>query len=135
VHLRRALLLFALVLGLTAVAASIAPAPRSDRQVQPAPPPASDAGAAGQVALTLKPPAPGRPVPVRRVAPGSLLSLTVAAGEPGQVLLPALGRTATVTASTPARFPLLAPSAGRYSVTFAPVDGPPRQLGTIVITG
>lgn len=132
-HLRRALLLFALVLGLTAVAASIAPPPPSERggEVEPPPPPPPDAGEE-PVELRFRPPAAGARPKSRRVEPGVPLSVEVAVREPGEVAIPRLGRSDYATPLAPARFDLLAPQPGRYEVTFAPLDAPPEPLGVIV---
>ncbi|HEX8117693.1 MAG TPA: hypothetical protein VF521_10520, partial [Pyrinomonadaceae bacterium] len=77
-HLRRALLLFALVLGLTALAASIAPAPKRDDA--PTVPPTGGAGpAAEDEALTFRaPPRRKAGASVRRVVPGSHVTVAVA---------------------------------------------------------
>jgi hypothetical protein len=127
VHFRRAILLFALVLGLTALAAAVSPS--------------RDAG----VPLTGPPPAvaPSRPLaravafpprPTVRVArAGEHLVLSVASAEGGVITIPQLGRTASVSPDTPALFDLLAPPPGRYDVLFAasPLDEP-RLAGTLV---
>jgi hypothetical protein len=132
VHLRRALLLFALVLGLTGLAASIAPPPeREKEQVEPPPAPSPQA-AREQRTLTFRAPAKGRRPPERRVRPETRILVEVAAREPGQASLPALGRIENVTDLVPARFELLAPPRGRYDVLFEPTDGTPARIGTLV---
>jgi hypothetical protein len=130
--LRRAILLFALVLGLTALAAAVSPSSKS--------------GSAGPT------PAPGtRPAPVlprtvafqsresglpqiRRALTGEHLLLTVSSSEGGLVTIPRLGRTDSVTPAAPARFDLLGPQAGRYDVLLQLGGGPsePRRVGTLV---
>jgi hypothetical protein len=133
-HLRRALLLFALVLGMTAVAASVAPAPRSPDDssspastapTRPGPPEAA-------LALSFRVPPKGRTAPSRRVAPGAHVVIAVTASRPGQVQIPALGRTETVTPATPARFDLIAPPPGRYDIGFKPSLGELERVGTLV---
>src|SRR5687767_2188958 len=91
-HLRRALLLFALVLGLTGLAASIAPPPQRDKDapVEPPPAPAPEA-ALDQRRLLFRAPVRDRPV-VRRARPDTRVLVEVAVRRPGQVSLPALGR-------------------------------------------
>jgi hypothetical protein len=131
VHLRRALLLFALVLGLTALAASIAPAPHRDEAPLP-PAPAPSRAAAADASITFRAPTAKRRPPRRRVALGSHLTVAVAATRPGQADIPRLGLTASVTASAPAQFDLLVPDAGRYDVLFTPTDGAPARVGTLV---
>lgn len=132
-HLRRALLLFALVLGLTGLAASIAPPPEVGKEKAVAPPPAPSPQAA-EDELTLKFTAPakgGKPL-VRRVEPDSRILVEVEARKPGQASLPALGRIDDATEFAPARFQLLAPEPGRYDVLFEPTGGTPVRVGTLV---
>jgi hypothetical protein len=134
VHLRRALLLFALVLGMTAIAASIAPPPTENRDEtsQPAPQ-ASPPGATREARAPFRHP-PGRKRPVRRVEPGVPLVVTVSADETGQASIPLLGRVASLTPEDPARIDLLAPDSGSYDVQFTPVEGgEARRLGRIVV--
>src|SRR5919199_3508610 len=108
VHVRRALLLFALVLGLTALAASVAPAPRqggSDTVPGARRPPA--AGAAQQpIEVAFRAGDTPRGAPARRVSAGAPVVVVVASGGPGQVTIPRLGRVASVTPRAPARFDL-----------------------------
>ena len=133
-HLRRALLLFALVLGLTALAASIAPPPRSDPEPAPPPPaPQAGEGTAGETAtLSFRaPPARGK-LPERKVATDDHVIVEVSAAEPGQATIPRLGRTASVTETVPARFNVLAPPPGSYDVMFEAVGQESRRIGSIV---
>jgi hypothetical protein len=135
VHLRRALLLFALVLGLTALAASIAPAPRDrarqDTVTRPAPPPVPADVGERELTFQYPPPAKGGP-PGRRVKASEHVVVVLAADAPGQAQIPALGRTASVTASAPARIDVLAPPAGRYDVLFTNTAGESARVGAIV---
>jgi hypothetical protein len=131
VHVRRALLLFALVLGLTALATAIAPAPkREDAPVPTTPTPARPA--AEDASFTFRAPTGNRRPPVRRVTPGSHVTLAVAAADAGQVEIPRLGLNASVTANAPARFDLIAPGPGRYDVLFTPTVGDAGRVGTLV---
>ncbi len=132
-HLRRALLLFALVLGMTALAASIAPPPPEQEAAPTGPattvPTTADSE---EMQLAFKFPVGRRAPPTRRVEPDTPLIVTVSSDEPGQVSIPKLGRTTSVTPNDPARFSLLAPDPGRYEVTLTPtVGGEPHRLGTI----
>jgi hypothetical protein len=135
VHLRRALLLFALVLGLTALAATIAPAPRNRQDTTPqAQQPASTAPVdAGERELSFQFPLPakGGP-PARRVTPDEHVLVVVAVDAPGQVQIPALGRTVSVTATSPGQLDVLAPPVGRYDVLFTNTAGESTRVGTIV---
>jgi hypothetical protein len=131
VHLRRAILLFALVLGLTALAAGVSPS-RDTGGVPAAsaptpPPPKPDARI---VELSAGP--AGRPALLRARA-GENLVLMVSSPAGGLVTIPALGRTATVSPATAARFDLLAPAQGRYDVLFEASGGQERRrVGTLV---
>jgi len=131
-HLRRALLLFALVLGLTGLAASIAPPPEQgkDEHVE-APPAPSPQAAREQRTLTYRAPVRDKPVE-RRERPDARILVEVRARRPGQASIPALGRVENVTDLAPARFELLAPAPGRYDVLFEPTDGAPERVGTLV---
>jgi hypothetical protein len=132
VHLRRAILLFALVLGLTALAAAVSPSRETEL------PPVTPA-AATPAADVLPREIPfearesGRP-PVRHARAGDHVVVTVASTEGGLVTIPRLGRTASVSAGDPARFDLLAPAAGSYDVMIelsaAPTE--PHRVGTLV---
>jgi hypothetical protein len=136
VHLRRALLLFALVLGLTALAATIAPSPRDRQDTTPQaqqPAPTTTPVEAGERELSFQFPTPAKGgAPDRRVTPDEHVVVVVAVDAPGQVQIPALGRTVSVTATSPAELDLLAPPAGRYDVLFTNTVGESTRVGTIV---
>ena len=93
-QIRRVLLLFALVLGLSALVASIAPAPDDETEEPPAtavePPPAT---APEPVAPPLKVSAKGSggPAPTRHVSVGAGFTLQVSVPEPGDVILDGIG--------------------------------------------
>jgi hypothetical protein len=118
-------------MGLTALAASIAPAPRRD---SPTPPPASPAppSAVEEASLTFRAPAAKGARARRHVEPGTHVLVVVAARRPGQADIPRLGLTGTVTAHAPALFDLVAPDEGRYRVVFTPTAGSPARVGTLV---
>jgi hypothetical protein len=127
VHVRRAILLFALVLGLAALAAAISP---SRQPAAPAltPPPAT-AGAGAQRQLTFS--VGGKRV--RRARAGEHLLVSVASEAGGIATIPRLGLTAAIAPTAPAQFDLLAPSPGRYDVLVSASDGSrPRRVGTLV---
>ncbi len=127
-HLRRALLLFAMVLGFAALAATIAQAPRRDskgRQTTSAPLPQAVTGPE-QVRLS----GTGKPRTVR-VRAGAAAALVVSVPEPGQVELEGLDLLAAAEPSTPATFPLRV-DPGRYPVLFTPAgSGDVRTVGTV----
>jgi hypothetical protein len=136
VHLRRALLLFALVLGLTALAATIAPSPR-DRQdttpqaQQPAPSTTPIDAGVRELSFQYPLPAKGGP-PDRRVTPDEHVLVVVAVDAAGQVQIPVLGRTVSVTDTSPGQLDLLAPPVGSYDVLFTNTAGESTRVGTIV---
>jgi hypothetical protein len=143
VHLRRALLLFAIVLGLAAVAASVSRPGEESPPTAPTAPQAPETGRAPTVApgtdtvgeplaeLTFLAGAGNR----RRLQAGRPATLFVEVGEPGQVDLPDLGLTATAEPFTPARFEVLISQPGRYPILFTPASGDEqRRIGTLVVT-
>ena len=127
-HLRRAVLLFAIVLGLAALAASIS-RPRDQQSQEPATPSAPTAT-----------PAPERPEPVRatftaggkretrRVDAGQPTQLVVKTREPGQVDIEDLGLTASAEPLTPARFDVLSSDPARHEVRFIPAASSRSEL-------
>ncbi|MBA3261165.1 MAG: hypothetical protein H0T69_01550 [Thermoleophilaceae bacterium] len=143
-HLRRALLLFAIVLGLAAIAASVSrPRDASDRsdQIQSAPtttdsgqaPTASPApdGAPETVELTF---VAGDPHP-QRIQAGQAATVLVEVEEAGQVEIEGLGMSAVAEPLTPGRFEILTPTIGRHPITFTPAAGVEerRRAGTLVV--
>jgi hypothetical protein len=127
------MLLFALVLGLTALAASVSPTHQKSGEVVPP--------SGSPVAPPQNPPFRTVPfvsgtgaTPITRTARiGEHLLVSVRSTQGGLVTIPRLGRAASVGAATPATFDLLAPGAGRYDVLFSAggVDEPQR-VGTLV---
>ncbi len=141
-ELRRALLLFAIVLGLAAIAASISRPSSQDETdtAATAPPRGRSTPTAGPA------PGPGPPAeitfeadlqPETETVPAKrALTVTVTAYEPGQVEIERLGLTAPAEPSAPARFDLLAGSPERYALTFTPVKtGEQRKIGVIEVEG
>ena len=131
-HLRRALLLFAIVLGLAALAASLSRSPsESGREEPPAltdPPSASSNVSAD---LRLRSGRGGRRALLRA---GQARTLLVAVPTPGQVELPELGLSAPAEPLTPARFEILVEDRGSYRVDFLPAGGSEaRSLGALVV--
>jgi len=131
VQIRRVLLLFALVLGLSAVVASLAPPPEE----------AGDDKRATDTTVATSP-APGPAVPrmpvriaadgpqvTRRVQEGSSFRLEVPVREPGDVVVDRLGLRQSADPHTPAQFYVLASPPGRYAVAFVPVLGDRRVIG------
>jgi hypothetical protein len=144
VHLRRALLLFAIVLGLAALVASLS-RPIEDRRTQsttptetaPGPPTATDGTA---------PPADTAELPKtltfqaamkesKKLRAGTAATVEVAVSEPGTVDIPDMGLTAPADPVTPARFDLLPARPGRYPLLFTPAGGGTAEpAGSLVVT-
>lgn len=135
-HLRRALLLFAIVLGLAALATSVTRAPRDGDRDEPTPPSTSteetaSPGPGTAAELRLPGPRGGRSVALES---GRAVTLLVSVREPGEVELPDLGLTTSAEPLTPARFELLGPEPGSYAVRFTPAEeGESRALGRLVV--
>jgi hypothetical protein len=138
VHIRRALLLFAVVLGMAALAASVSRPPQERARTTPATP-------APEPGPTTAEPAPAdspaRPVTFdaalherRRVAARRAATLEVLVDEPGSVELPDLGVSASADEHTPARFELFPTRAGHYAIRFTPAAGDERRpAGTLIV--
>jgi hypothetical protein len=138
-ELRRALLLFAVVLGLAAIATSISrPADRGDDEASDSPPARRGSPTAQPRKGVLEPSAisfsaTGTPR-TERLAAGRLAVVTVDVAQPGEVELGGLGLTAAAEPLTPARFDLLERRAGRYEVRFRPaVGGEARTVGVLAV--
>jgi hypothetical protein len=141
VHLRRALLLFAIVLGLAAVAASVSrPRDESDplrtpttTEQQPQSPTAAPEpdGAPGSVELTFRASDPQ----ARGVDAGQAATVVVEVDEAGQVTIDGLGMSAVAEPLTPARFDVLTQVTGRHPITFAPAgtEDSEQRVGTLVV--
>ena len=135
-HIRRALLLFAIVLGMAALVASISRPPEkrtaTEQTAEPGPATAAPAPVNN----------PPRPVSFdatsrerRRLAEGRAATVEVAVEEPGTVEVPDLGLTASADEHTPARFEIFPTRAGAYAILFKPADGDQsKPAGTMVVT-
>jgi hypothetical protein len=152
-HLRRALLLFAIVLGLAALASSLARTPQRGAPGGGPPGttgdntpettgdgvPGTTGGHAGgaspssakRVVMQVGP--RGR-IDTRRVFVGVPTTLIVEVRQPGEVRLEKLGLSSAADPLTPARFELLPEEPGRQPVTFDPAGVGPERSGTLVIT-
>jgi hypothetical protein len=139
VHIRRAMLLFAIVLGVAALVASLSP-PLDERQADttPSEPPSS----APSTATATPAPEPSRALEFDaaedeslRVPTGQSATVLVAVDEPGQVNIPDMGLTQPANPNTPARFDILAPSPGRYDLLFSPAGrSESESAGELVVT-
>jgi hypothetical protein len=124
VQIRRVLLLFALVLGLSALVAALAPPPETDE----------DEPAKTTATRVAPPPVPGRTVTLpgtRRVPVGARFTLEVPVREPGDVAIDTLGLRQSADPLAPARFELLADRPGPHEVDFVPLRGERRVLGRL----
>jgi hypothetical protein len=128
------LLLFALVLGLSAVVASLAPPPEESRDdgrdTDPtvAAPPPVPGPATPRMPVRIPVRGPKAPPVTRRVREGSSFRLEVPVREPGDVVVDALGLRQSADPHTPAQFYVLASPPGRYEVAFYPVLGDRRVI-------
>jgi hypothetical protein len=139
VHLRRALFLFAIVLGMAALAASLS-RPAEDRSPQEPPPPSRSGSGPATVAPV---PSPELREPVsldataresRRIRVGEAATLEVSVDEPGSVEIPGLGLSTTADPLTAARFEVLPSRPGEYEIVFTPSDDrTPRPAGELVV--
>jgi hypothetical protein len=128
-HVRRALLLLAIVLAGAALAAAASQAPRrtETEAVRPAP------SLREPARLRIRSNGPPRRL---RLQAGQSATLTVSAREAGAVEVDRLGLLSPVDERTPAVFPLRVERAGRYPITFVPsASGDRRRLGTLVVDG
>jgi hypothetical protein len=131
--LRRALLLFAIVLAVAAIASSIARPPESD-EGSDEPPQASSQGsdaardgspsaepvaAPGTETLRLRAGRKPRVVELEQGVPGTLL---VSVETPGEVAIPALGLVQPAEPLTPARFEVLISQPGRHAIFAQPAS-------------
>jgi hypothetical protein len=135
-HLRRALLLFAVVLGVAALVASLSGGARDTERSDPT------------TTATLPELGPGPvargPAEVRFsesgrrqrevIRAGRAAVVTVEVKRAGQVSLEGLGLTAAAEPLTPARFDVLAREAGRHDVRFTPVSGESTLIGVLRVT-
>lgn len=136
-HVRRALLLFAIVLGMAALAASLS-RPREER-AQPTDTAPSTAGADSPT-LAPAPGSSGLDALVfdaardqrRKLELGVAATVEVEVDEAGQVEIPLLGLSGSAEPLTPARFDVLPPDEGAYEILFTPASGDEaRPAGTL----
>jgi hypothetical protein len=135
VHLRRALILFGVVLALAALAASISePRHNSQRQGSPsataAPPPHSAPAQPPTVHFDAS-----APKQSKRLRVGSHVTVAVAVPEAGQVDLQGLGLSDSAEPDTPATFDVLADHPVRVTVVFTPAGATSGDtVGTLTIS-
>jgi hypothetical protein len=144
VHLRRALLLFAIVLGMAALAASLSRPIEGRRdhttpagQGEPGPPTATPRPGSGPVAgepRTLTFQASQRQS--KKLPAGAAATVEVEVTQAGQVEIPDMGLTSAADTVTPARFDVLERRPGRYPIEFVPSASAaePARAGVLVVT-
>jgi hypothetical protein len=138
VHLRRALLLFAIVLGLAAVAASVSrprdtnppPTTKPERTQTVERSEAQGEAGPGSVDVTFV----VDHARAHRIRAGQAATVVVEVPEAGQVSIDGLGMTATAEPDTPASLDVLTSAPGRYPVTFTPAGSSESlSAGTLVV--
>ena len=133
------MLLFAIVLGMAALVASLS-RPVEERRADSEQREPSESGPP-----TASPtPAPDLPQALSFVAAenetmrlraGDAATVEVAVEEPGSVEIPGMGLSATADPVTPARFDVLASRPGRYELLFTPAGANPSEpAGRLVVT-
>lgn len=141
-HLRRALLLFAIVLGLAAVAASISRPQNTNEQSRGSPPPTETETTPSEPTASPRPALPMAELTfyasdpeAERIQAGQAATVYVEVEEPGQVFIDDLGTSATAEPLTPARFDVLTRATGRHPVTFMPAGAgaTEERVGTLVV--
>lgn len=125
---RRLLILVAVLMGLTALAASVAPrqpVTREDRRASTPTPAPAGSPTVETVEKTLSTSEGSTRVAVRA---GDLVQLTVTGSERDSVSV--LGRIDAIDPAAPARFSLLASEPGEHPIELLEAD---RRIGTLVI--
>jgi hypothetical protein len=130
VHLRRALLLFAIVLGLAAVAAGVSRPRESTEPREPTPTVSTRTPASEPTQVTFDADHPR----AHGIDADQAATVYVRVPEPGQVSIDALGMTDAAEQTTPAEFDVLAPTPGRYPILFQPAGSSEAlEAGTLVV--
>jgi hypothetical protein len=143
VHIRRALLLFAIVLGLAAIATSVSRSPEEsgESESQPAVPSDAEEAPSPSVSAGDAPESGVRELvfeaerdQTRRLDAGQPATMLVEVDEPGLVEIADLGLSAPADPLTPARFEILTSDPDRLEITFTAVeDDVPEPAGTLVV--
>lgn len=135
-EMRRALLLFAIVLGVAAVVASLSSSSRdnADSSRLPAPPAtAVDRGPSPVSAPTVRFDADRAPAD-RTLRVGRAGTVTVSSEQPGEVRIDSLGLSAAVEPSSPARFDIYETDPGSHRLRLDAAGGVhDRSLGVLTI--
>jgi hypothetical protein len=135
-HLRRALLLMAVVLLAAAAVQLLVPIPRTRDRPLAQPErnrPGTTRAAAPTRTVDLRYPA-AKPVPAPTVPRGAHVLVRVSARATGQVSLTGFGLVQAVEPGTPAVFDVLAMRPGHYDVAFEPVVGRSVRIGRLTVS-
>jgi hypothetical protein len=129
-HLRRAVLLFGIVVGLAAVVAVLAPKPQDSQLLQrpPAPPPSPPPAAAPSLDVTVS---FAHVPPTLSIPPGAHLVLTADVPSPGDVSF--LGSVQAAEPGTPAVFDVLVPASGSFALAFDPSGAGAARHATVSV--
>jgi|SRR4051794_1949722 hypothetical protein len=128
-HVRRVLLLMAMVLLLTAAVVAITPPRhRTQRTVGTAPTPPVRSAPPRNVDLRFP---PAKRPPTAKLVQGDHALVRVSATQAGDASI--MGLTDSAEPGTPATFDLLASGPASYPVTFTPTFGSPKRIGTIEV--
>jgi hypothetical protein len=134
---RRILVLVAVLMGLTALAASLAPAPRTLRQTPPAastatpaPAPAAPASSPDTVTASLAAGPRARPRVVR-AREGDIVQLDVSGNVVDTVVIPGLAVAVPIDPASPAQLQLFADAPGRYPISLLDSG---RRLGVLRVS-
>jgi hypothetical protein len=144
VHIRRALLLFAIVLGLAAIAASVSRSPDDSGDGESPPVAPSETQQVPSPSVSSGDAVPGSGVrelvfeadrdQTRRLDAGQPATVLVEVDEPGLVEIADLGLSAPAEPLTPARFEIRTSDPDRLEITFTAVeDDVPGPAGTLVV--
>ena len=128
-HLRRAVLLFGIVVGLAAVVAVLAPKPQDSQLLQrpPAPPPAPPPAAPSlDVTVSF-----AHVPPTLSIPPGAHLVLTADVPSPGDVSF--LGSVQAAEPGTPAVFDVVVPASGSFALAFDPSGAGAARHATVSV--
>jgi hypothetical protein len=136
---RRLLVLFAVLLGLTALATSLAPRPTGTRTgLAPATPsptaaatPTPSAGSSRRIEQTISAD-PGKPRARVRARVGDILSLTVSGDVLDGVEIPEIGKLEPIEPGSPARFEVLLERRGELRVSLVDAE---RLVGVVEVAG
>ena len=122
---RRFLILVAVLMGMTALAASVAPRQPVSQEERESTPTPAPAGASTLVTVEKELTTSDANLTVQE---GDLVELTISGPERDSVML--LNRMDTIHPESPARFSLLADEPGEYPIELVDAD---RQIGTLTI--